>query len=560
PLAPVATATDGAKIQYSTDDGKTWKDEVPSITAVGTLPVKVRATKDGYDPAEVAYTLKVTPKEVIVTANDKSKEFGETDPVFDAKAEGLLGTDTVVYTVERAPGEAVGTYVITPKGADTQGNYTVKYVTGIFTIVKKPAAALNLVAKDAEKVYDGTPLAPVATATDGAKIQYSTDDGKTWKDEVPSITAVGTLPVKVMATKEGYEPAEAAYTLKVTPKPVTVKAEDKSKTKGDADPTLTAKVQGLLGTDKVVYTLKRTPGEVAGTYKIEVSGAAAQGNYVITYVPAIFTIRDKGNNNSIVTTPDDTDSGSSSGSGSGSPGKTETIKDEQPPLGKLNTEDHFAYIQGYPDGSVQPQGLLTREEVAAVFFRLLDKSYREEIRSQSNEFGDVREGMWANKHISTLTKGKIINGYEDGSFRPHNSITRAELAAIASRFDRLEVNATHKFTDLNGHWAEKYIASAVKKGWVNGYEDGTFRPDKYITRAEFVNFVNNVLNRHVKEQDILKDSRVFTDLVDASKWYYTAMKAATNSYLYNDGGTQNKDGVLIKFQKWTKLITPVIEM
>ncbi len=231
------------------------------------------------------------------------------------------------------------------------------------------------------------------------------------------------------------------------------------------------------------------------------------------------------------------------------------IEEEETPLAKLDTANHNAYLVGYVDGSVRPNGLLKREEAAAVFFRLLDKDYRDSIRTTENKFDDVHASDWSNKHISTLANGDILKGYLDGSFRPDENITRAELAVIASKFDKLEYNAEHNFSDITEHWAEKYIASAVAKGWVNGYEDGTFKPDQYITRAEFVTFVNNVLDRHVKLEDILKDAKEFTDLKDTSKWYYCPMKVATNSYNYEQLEPENA----IKFQKWTEIINPFIE-
>lgn len=226
------------------------------------------------------------------------------------------------------------------------------------------------------------------------------------------------------------------------------------------------------------------------------------------------------------------------------------IKDDNIPLARMDYENHFAYIQGYPDGTLKPAGNITRAEVAAVFFRLLEKEYRESIRSNSNEFTDVAPSSWPNKHISTLAKGRIINGYKDNTFKPRQNITRAELAVIASKFDVLD-EASHNFKDVKGHWAEKYIASAAKKGWVRGYQDGTFAPNKFITRAEFVTLVNNVQGRKVRAKDILKEAKSFTDLKPSS-WYYTALKAASNSYLY----TKLSDS----FQKWTKIIKPIIEM
>ncbi len=230
------------------------------------------------------------------------------------------------------------------------------------------------------------------------------------------------------------------------------------------------------------------------------------------------------------------------------------ITPEETPLGKLNIKDHFAYVRGYPDRSVRPNANITRAEVSAIFFRLLDNKYKEEIRSNRNSFTDVLTSTWYNKHVSTLSNGKIIKGYKDGSFRPNNYITRAELAVIASRFDKLELNVKSPFSDTKGHWAEKYIASAAKKGWVSGYKNGTFKPDQKITRAEFMTFVNNVLGRHVMLDDILPGTIQFTDLTNKNVWFYNAVKVATNSYLYEK--VKDEPG----YQKWTKLIQPVIEM
>lgn len=131
-------------------------------------------------------------------------------------------------------------------------------------------------------------------------------------------------------------------------------------------------------------------------------------------------------------------------------------------------------------------------------------------------------------------------------------ITRAELAVIASKFDKLELNQSHNITDIDGHWAQPYIASAVKKGWVKGYEDGTFKPDQYITRAEFVTLVNSVLERKTKLDYILPGTREFHDLKNIKAWYYVDMKVATNSYLYKTLDTGCK--------KWLELVAIKVEM
>ncbi|NLY71381.1 MAG: S-layer homology domain-containing protein [Clostridiales bacterium] len=130
----------------------------------------------------------------------------------------------------------------------------------------------------------------------------------------------------------------------------------------------------------------------------------------------------------------------------------------------LNKEDHFAYIVGYPDGTVRPESYTTREEVAAVFYRLLTDSYRNSYKTTSNDFLDVESTRWSAKHIGTLAACKIICGYADGTFRPKDFVTRAELATIASKFDDLEPFAADNFSDIKGHWANQYINSACEKG------------------------------------------------------------------------------------------------
>ena len=205
PLSGGATAsvTKGTTITYSTDGGKTWSEELPSITNVGTLNVTAKAENKNYKDVTVEYKLKVTRKAVTVKADNKSKVFGEKDPELTATVEGTLGKDTVEYTLSRKAGEDVGTYPITASGKAEQGNYKVTYVAGTLTITKAETMTLTpeLTGKDAEKEYDSKPLSGGATAsvTKGTTITYSTDGGKTWSEELPSITNVGTLNVTAVS-------------------------------------------------------------------------------------------------------------------------------------------------------------------------------------------------------------------------------------------------------------------------------------------------------------------------------------------------------------------------
>lgn len=223
-------------------------------------------------------------------------------------------------------------------------------------------------------------------------------------------------------------------------------------------------------------------------------------------------------------------------------------------LAELDRLNHIQYIQGYPDNTVRPESDISREEVAAVFFRLLDSDYREDIRTSSHDFNDFSKGRWSSKHIGTIVNAGIMTGYEDGSFRPKDAVTRGELAAVISRFENLEPSGKDKFNDIANHWARDYINSAAEKGWIKGYEDGSFRPDQSITRAEFVTMVNNLLNRKVRKDKLLDNLKSYRDLKDEDKWYYTALREALHSHDYED--KRLEDGSEI----WTELTNPTIEM
>ena len=236
----------------------------------------------------------------------------------------------------------------------------------------------------------------------------------------------------------------------------------------------------------------------------------------------------------------------SSGGGGGGGGRrpTVTIPDDVPT--GLNGDDHYAYIVGYPNGNVEPNGNITRAEVATIFFRLLTEKVRTANSTQSNSLSDVTRGQWFNHAVSTLSSMGIVKGHNDGTFAPNAPITRAEFAAIAARFDDKNTDTSSKFTDIASHWAKNEIGIAANKGWINGYPDGTFRPNQYITRAEAMTLVNRVLNRLPENSSDLLDSMIkWPDNSDASQWFYLAVQEATNSHYY-----KTKEN---KFEKWTEL-------
>lgn len=236
----------------------------------------------------------------------------------------------------------------------------------------------------------------------------------------------------------------------------------------------------------------------------------------------------------------------SSGGGGGSSKPTVDIPDDVPT--GLNGDDHYAYIVSYPNGNVEPNGNITRAEVATIFFRLLTEEVRTANSTQSNSLSDVTRGQWFNHAVSTLSSMGIVKGHNDGTFAPNAPITRAEFAAIAARFDDKNTDTSSKFTDIASHWAKNEIGIAANKGWINGYPDGTFRPNQYITRAEAMTLVNRVLNRLPENSSDLLDSMIkWPDNSDASAWYYLAVQEATNSHAYSD---KSKDD---KYEKWTTI-------
>ena len=213
----------------------------------------------------------------------------------------------------------------------------------------------------------------------------------------------------------------------------------------------------------------------------------------------------------------------------------------------LNMTDHFAYIVGYGNGEVRPQNNITRAEVATIFFRLLTDDVRDENLTKTNRYSDVAATSWYNTAVSTLSSMGIITGYPDGTFRPNAAITRAEFAAIAARFDNDGDKTAAKFSDIATHWAKDEISIAYNNGWITGYPDGTFGPQRDITRAETMTLVNRVLNRQPEtEDDLLPNMTVWTDNANPKAWYYLAVQEATNSHYYEFKTNS-------QYEKWTEL-------
>ena len=294
----IPTVTDKADKKLEAGTDYTVEYSTKNFKDVGTIDVTI--TGIGNYTGTVTRTYKITPKSVTVTAEDKTKVFGETDPKLTAKVAGTLGNDTVEYKLSREAGEAAGKYEITVKGDKLQGNYTVTYVAGTLTITSQsidpgtdpekpnPDYTGAKVNSPSDEVYDGNEHKWIPTVTDKADKKLKADTDYTVEYSTSDFTNVGTI--KVTITGKGNYTGTVTRTYKITPKSVTVTAEDKTKVFGETDPKLTAKVAGTLGNDTVEYKLSREAGEAAGKYEITVKGDKLQGNYTVTYVAGTLTI------------------------------------------------------------------------------------------------------------------------------------------------------------------------------------------------------------------------------------------------------------------------------
>ena len=206
---------------------------------------------------------------------------------------------------------------------------------------------------------------------------------------------------------------------------------------------------------------------------------------------------------------------------------------------KLNTRDHFAYVQGYPDGTVKPAGSITRAEVAAILFRLMDADSRSLYYSTASGFRDVDSTKWYNTYVATLNNAGVITDSRTGYFRPNDAITRAELAAMLAQFAEKKSAAIY-FSDISaGYWAANAIALTANLGWINGYPDGTFGPDKTVTRAELMAMVNRATGRAPKSTGaLLSGMKTWKDNADTARWYYLDVQEATNSHTYLGAPTE----------------------
>lgn len=514
-----------------------------SVTNVSDSPVTNtivytttdKFVEDNYNITKAEGKLSITPLAVTVTAKDYTKYVGEKDPAFEATVTGTINNDTVSYTISREAGETVGTYPITPAGAEAQGNYTVTYKAGTLTIKERPyrpnpsitdKITVEITGNSDSVVYDGTEHSVKDYTVKISDSRYTEKDFTFSGKALASGINAGTYEMGLKAdqfknTNARFKNVEfiikADGVLTITQRPLTITA---GSAEGIAPVTCDKyTVEGLATGDKVdsvkLTGIQSEPGEspnVASDAVIKnAKGEDVTANYKITYVDGVLKA-----------------------------------------IEVLNKEIHFNYVIGYTDGTIRPNNDISRAEVATIFFRLLTDEAREQYTTTAGNFTDVKAGMWCNRAIATLTNMGIIKGYTDGSFQPNKSITRAELATIIARFAKLDVN-TKTFSDINGHWAQKNIELAAGNGWINGYEDGTFRPNNNITRAETFAMINRVLDRQTESvSDLLPTSEMnmWSDNLNENAWYYKDVQEATNYHKCDRVG----DSV---YEKWTEKVPDI---
>ncbi|MHC1724021.1 MAG: S-layer homology domain-containing protein [Aminipila sp.] len=530
----------GAKVEYSVEN---------SLTSVGELTVGYTVSKPGYANVTGSKNIKLTARPITLTAKSATIDWtGEKlnveAPGYDITggtlAEGQTITNVTVSEGQTDPGEYTTTVSNAQIGTFT-GNYDIKYAEGKL-VIKQLDMSSEVKAEGYEGVYDGTAHGIKAEVPSGAKVEYSVEN---------SLTSVGELTVGYTVSKPGYANVTGSKNIKLTARPITLIAGSVSKIYDGTALTTTSyaiSAGAIVTKQSISVTVTGSQIQVGSTASAitevmikDSEGNDVTSNYEITKLTGVLTVNSSGgsgghhhNNNN-----------------NNNNNNTTTINDEAVPLAgtmELNKTDHFNYVKGYQDGNVKPLNNITREEVATIFYRLLTEPSRAMYFSKDENFSDIASSRWSLNAIATLANGKVITGYENGTFGATRPITRAEFAAIASRFDSLEVTNDNQFSDVSNHWAKSYINSAAKKGWINGYENGTFKPDQYITRAEAMTLINKVLERRVDAAGLMNGYKVFPDNKE-NTWYYYQVIEATNNHKYADRKNMND------MEKWTEILS-----
>lgn len=486
-------------------------------------------------------TLTINPRTVIITSGSASKTYDGT-PLTKHEST-ITGEDfvegqgvNITYTGSQTEvGSSENTFEYKLKDNTLEKNYTIETVFGTLTVEKRPyhpnpsitdKITVEITGNSDSVVYDGTEHSVKDYTVKISDSRYTEKDFTFSGKALASGVNAGTYEMGLKAdqfknTNARFKNVEfiikADGVLTITQRPLTITA---GSAEGIAPVTCDKyTVEGLATGDKVdsvkITGIQSEPGEspnVASDAVIKnAKGEDVTANYKITYVDGVLKA-----------------------------------------IEVLNKEIHFNYVIGYTDGTIRPSNNISRAEVATIFFRLLTDEARTQYDKTTSSFSDIKDGAWCCRAVSTLTNMGIIKGYTDGTFRPNADITRAELATIIARFAKLDVN-TKTFSDINGHWAQKSIELAAGNGWINGYTDGTFRPNKSIIRAETFAMINRVLDRQTESvSDLLPTSEMnmWSDNLNENAWYYKDVQEATNYHKCDRVG----DSV---YEKWTEKVPDI---
>lgn len=556
------TTEDEVNVQLELEKGKTggkWGfDELPGglviDTTKGTITGKPDAAGDGKftvrytdpdgnaaDPIEIEYSITAPATDPTLAYDAKDVKLGEAVTLTPTATN--LG-DSLTYTAEGLPTwltlNADGTITGTAPDAEEDVSFTVTVTdeagesatTTVTFKVYDPDKETEPTSVIAGNItgYVGENITPVTASRQGGtpggkyKIEGTLPVGLTLNEDTGVISGKvdapyeGTYKVSYTTHKGTYTKESVEYTIKITERPVNPYGPDDN---FSSTYTLTYETNGgnNIGSERFkrgsVVTLTKIPVRAGYTFDGWYSDADLKNK--------IEKIEMDGNKTVYAGWK-----------------KTETPD--------VFDAEHFAYILGYPDGTVRPKNNITRAEVATIFYRLLSEQVRNENTTATNSFSDVNNGDWFNVAVSTMAKMGIINGYEDGTFRPQENITRAEFAAIASRFDTKNTAVPNAdFADIEGHWGKIEISKAAMNGWITGDPTGNFRPNDKLTRAEAMAIINRVLNRVVEsEEAFLPGMKTWSDNADKTMWYYLDVQEATNGHKHE----VDENGV----EKWIELL------
>ena len=481
------------------DDGWAWSFTVPKYD------------KDG---AEINYTIEEKP----VTG------YTATVSGYNVTNTRDLGTLKIVKTATGAQVPAGTTFTITgtPVAKDvTFETVTVTYADftdGVYTLENVPTGDYTVT-----EAVDGAAVDGYTLTVSGNGAEQQIDKGETVEFAIENAYELDLGTLKIVKTATGAQtPDGTRFTITGTPVAKDVTFETRTVRYADFENGVYT-LEIPTGT----YTVtENTDDATLAGYKLTVTGDNGATKTLEKNGTVKFTILNKYE-------------------------RTPSIPDNPtpPPTPELNTKDHYAYIIGYPDGEVKPNGTITRAETVTIFFRMLTDESRDAIWSTENSFTDVQLTEWFNNAISTMENGGIINGYPDGSFHPNGNITRAEFAAMAIRFFQDAKVGPSKFSDTIGHWAAEAISKAQNEGLIMGYPDGTFHPDQPITRAEAMTIFNRVLKRAPHKDHLVANMIQWPDNMNKAVWYYADVQEATNSHTYTMSDTTTS-----AHEIWQKLL------